>query len=207
MMLLQHSSHIHWAFLQSQHVHRAQTPVFIYLFCCHEQGSSPSCLVWICGHVSTSQMKGKSNECDMLWDALCAVERINSKRYIKIHVHPHAIFIWLPASHTAAMLRDIHLTPGQKKKGTKTNLRGGWRAGGGKEKRKKWTGADFRYVVEAIWQHINYTSPPLGYAVMAEWWNHPLVLHYLSACCHMLTGFTPHKTYLSAASSAGMHSH
>ena len=49
--------------------------------------------------------------------------------------------------------------------------------------------------------------PPIGYAVMAEWQNHPLALRYLSACCLMLTGFTPHKTHLSAASSASMHSH
>lgn len=32
----------------------------------------------------------------------------------------------------------------------------------------KWTGPRFLHVVEAIWLQINYSSPPLGYAVVAK---------------------------------------
>ena len=75
---------------------------------------------------------------------------------------------YLPAGFTqGVMVWEIHLTKKKKKKTTLRYKDKSPRAAGSKGY-NKWTGPRFLHVVEAIWLQINYSSPPLGYAVVAK---------------------------------------
>lgn len=99
------------------------------------------------------------------------MRRLVHRRVIQLKGALKFMFVLIPSSYDylpaglaqGDMVWDIHSTKKQRL-GYKDKSP---RAAGSKGC-NKWTGPRFLHVVEAIWLQINYSSPPLGYAVVSK---------------------------------------